>query len=402
MVNYKGWKLEPANDLLTMNWDSSFTQQFGSWASTRFGGSSANDTVALTVTATFPIKASAAGQTITFGSNGVSPTVDVKFQSSSWLSKWFGNGTARDKAGDQMKAKIQSLLENVMTVPVPQVNAFAVSHLLFPTENVLTYSAAFVPGDLAVFGSIAPSETAFKLSPLCLTVGAGQQVTFESSVASESTIWDASPPFGTISPDGTYAAPAVVSEAKRVMITATQASDVATAIVMVVPDGLTITPAFCQLSTPDDYVQFQATSLGQAAEATWSLSSGDGTPGAISQQGRYTPPAPFPDTIQTVTVTATFGSASSSALVCLAGFQVSLDLLPLYVILGENDQQAFVVEKVKPAWSIVPAIGSIDQEGNYLAPATIHTPQTVLVIATYSDVLGQACGVALVSLQPGS
>jgi hypothetical protein len=398
-VPYSGWTLEPVNNLLTMTWDSGFNQEFGaSMSYPRSEGIWTESNVNLTISASFNVTASAANQQVCFSGGSGTPNVSVSFKSSGWLSKYFGDGGIRDRAASQMAGQVKPVVKQVMKVQTPQVNAFAVSHLLFPSQNVLNYSEAYIPGDLAAFGQIQPSETAFTLSPLQAVVGAGQTQQFTTVKGSGTTTWGLGAAIGSISQNGLYVAPPVVPKAMLpVIVTAKEGSNEAAAIVMVVPYGVTIAPAYAMVFNNNDPVAFQATVLGQGGTPVWSLSPDDGSVGTLSSNGVYTAPATFPTTVQMATVTVTAGTASASAVVCLADVTLGLTLSPTYAVLGPAATQAFSVAGSPPTWTLEPALGTITADGQYRAPASIPQPATVLVIASLDN---EFYGVAPIILQP--
>jgi hypothetical protein len=54
-------------------------------------------------------------------------------------------------------------------VPFNDINVFAVNHILFPAQNINTLQAAYAPGDLVIFGDIAPALTSLVVEPLTTT-----------------------------------------------------------------------------------------------------------------------------------------------------------------------------------------------------------------------------------------
>jgi hypothetical protein len=398
-VPYSGWVLQPENDLLTMAWNSSFTQEFGSSMSVpRSEGIWTDSHVNLTLSASFSAMASVSNQQISFSADG-SPNVNVTFQSSGWLSKYFGNGGVRDHAAGQIVGNARSAVQQVMQVPIPQVNAFAVSHLLFPGENVLQYSDAHLPGDLAVFGQIQPTETAFTLSPLQAVIGAGETQQFTVQNGSGATTWRISSQLGSISTSGLYTAPPTISQATPLVITATEGDNVATAVVTIVPYSISVSPAYSMVFPATKSLAFQASVLGQAGAPTWSISPDDGSAGTVDANGVYTPPASFPTVVAVAEITATAGGSSASALLCLADVTLAFTLAPNFSMLGPNGAQQFTVSpELGVTWSLLPAIGSISTTGLYTAPPTISQAATVLVSAAFSGLVG----VAPVILQPTS
>ena len=124
-----------------------------------------------------------------------------------------------------------------------------------------------------------------------------------------------------------------------------------------------------------------------SAGVTWSLPAG--ATGTLTASGLYTAPSAIPEQ-QTVTVMATSqanSDQSASATVTLMP-SVSVTMSPASITLNQNQNQQFaaiVNNSTDPAvtWTMSPAgLGSLDQNGGYIAPSSITTQQTVTVTAT--------------------
>ncbi|WP_448144966.1 hypothetical protein [Pseudomonas silesiensis] len=122
--------------------------------------------------------------------------------------------------GQNMIPKIEAffqpkLFELLRELSSPTIDTFLIRNLLFPGENALQLSDAFVPGDLAVFGQIDPLRTSTVLAPLNSTIEAGSKLQFTLTPMPENVQWSvkdvdgniAQP--GAISATGEYTAPSV-------------------------------------------------------------------------------------------------------------------------------------------------------------------------------------------------
>ena len=131
----------------------------------------------------------------------------------------------------------------------------------------------------------------------------------------------------------------------------------------------------------------QFTSPSLCSGVSWSLSAG--SPGTLTSSGLYT----APDTItgqQTAMVTATSqtnpGQFASATVTLMP--PVSVTVSPASITLNQNQTQQFtatVNNSISEAvtWTMNPAgLGSLDQNGGYIAPAPISTQQTVTITAT--------------------
>jgi hypothetical protein len=295
-------------------------------------------------------------------------------------------------------------MEQLFSVNLPEVNAFAVSNLLFPGQNVFSFGEANVPGDLIIFGTIqAPSVS---VSPVTASLGPGQQKQFSATNADESAVtWSAS--YGNITQSGLYTAPKTNTAISDSVI-ATSSSNgnhQAAAVVNVFPAEVEISPSFSQVNANGAGVQFSASSL-EGGSISWAVKP---QIGSISSSGLYTPPASVL-TPQGVTMTASNGTGTGSALVVVFGeLPTDVAVKPSFVStpLGPGATQQFsaVVNGVQNAsinWSILPAgVGSISATGLYRAPDNIAASQSVLVVATDSTI-SALFGTALVQLAPNS
>jgi len=151
--------------------------------------------------------------------------------------------------------------------------------------------------------------------------------------------------------------------------------------VRVLPTAVTVNPS----KTKQFYAQI-AMSPGTDPTVTWSIHPGLGS---IDGTGLYTAPSSV-DSATRVVVTATSvadPTESGSADVQLLP-PVSISITPTAATLSAGSPAYFiatVVNAVNPTvnWSVSPAgAGTVDQWGDYTAPATIASPQTVTVTAT--------------------
>ncbi len=240
--------------------------------------------------------------------------------------------------------------------------------------------------------SIALAPVTVSISPLTSSLGASQTQQFGTRVRGSSNtgvIWSISPAVGSISSAGLYTAPAIISKAQSVTVTATSAADPtksASAIISLVPSvTVSLMPTTVSL-TGSQWQQFTAT-VGASSNSgvTWSVNPAVGT---LSSAGLYTAPATIASA-QSVTVTATSvadPTKSASASVALAQ-TVTVSVTPASVSLGASQTQQFTAAVGGSAntgvtWSVSPAVGTLSSTGLYTAPATIAGAQSVTVTAT--------------------
>ena len=74
---------------------------------------------------------------------------------------------------------VQAVLDGAIPdFKIPAIDTFFVRNLLFPGQNAMQLTQAFLPGDLALFGHIDPLRTTVSIAPLGKTIEAGSQVQF--------------------------------------------------------------------------------------------------------------------------------------------------------------------------------------------------------------------------------
>lgn len=400
VVPFNGLSIQPSNDLLAINWSNTWSQQWTGTTAYSGGESGSANNIDLSISGSFNANPSVASNDVVSFSGYGSPS--ITFQESSWLSKWFGNGDLRDQAGSAMVGKAAPVAKQILNFQIPQVNAFAVSHLLFPAENALQFSEAYVPGDLALFGAIQPSETAFTVSPLQSVIAGGETQQFSVS-GGETVAWTINPRIGSISQSGLYTAPLSVPQAIPIVVTATSGDDVSTAILTVVPSPIAVSPAFTVVFPNAQPTTFVAAVLGNLGAVTWSISPSDGSCGTISSSGVYTPPSPLPAGVNVATITATAGNQSATALLALVNAVMAFGLTPAYATLGPDGTQQFNAGGgVTLNWSVLPSgAGSITSDGLYTAPSSISKNSTALVLVQMPSDMSLV-GIGVVILTPQS
>ncbi|HLK66747.1 MAG TPA: malectin domain-containing carbohydrate-binding protein [Bryobacteraceae bacterium] len=251
-----------------------------------------------------------------------------------------------------------------------------------------------------------------ELSPSTTNLWSGQTQQFSGRVADPSNAgltWAISPNVGSINAaTGLYTAPATITSAQTVTVTATGVSNPnwtqSATVTLYPPSTVSVTPPTASLSGGQTQ-QFTATLTNNAGlGVTWTI-----TPagmGSITSAGLYTaPPSVF--TPQTVTVTATSladGHTTTASIQLTPTVTVSVN--PGTVTLGPSQLQQFraVVSGAfnnAVTWSISPSLGSINASGLYIAPASIASTTTVTATAT-SVLSSTASGTATVTLSPSS
>jgi hypothetical protein len=399
---FDGLKIEPQSDSMSITWNGKIYQQFTSEIVGGRAFSVSSQTVTLAISASLAANPNVGSNDVVGFAGQGTPTVTAP-KSSPWWIKWLSNNEAEVKIGGAIANAAQPVLQSILNFPLPQVNAFAVSSLLFPPDHALSFQNAYVPGDLALFGQVNPKETAFMVSPFQSTVAPLGQVQFSTG---STVTWSINPRVGSISSGGgLYTAPAQTTVgATNIVVTATdQSNDTATAILTLVPYPVAVCPAFVMVNPNQTAQQFSAAVLG-GESVTWSIDPSDGSVGTLSSTGLYTVPASFPATFTLAKITATTSTgAVASAVVMLNSPGITMGVTPPLVSLGAGSSNAFTVTPTTDvSWQVLgTGGGTVSQDGLYAAPLMISSPSTDIVLMTYTPTAGVSLyGIAIVALDP--
>lgn len=138
-----------------------------------------------------------------------------------------------------------------------EIDIFRLNSLLFRGDDTVHLNSVHFPGDLALFGEIAPSLTKFVISPLEYRMGPGGTYTFATTPSQTGLQWSVDfikgdddtedPKKGTIDANGKYTAPSstlIEGLYKRVRVTATSADGKysSSALVTIVTRDIAINP----------------------------------------------------------------------------------------------------------------------------------------------------------------
>ncbi|MHC8305648.1 hypothetical protein [Pseudomonas sp. PB3P13] len=289
---------------------------------------------------------------------------------------------------------------------IPEINALAISNLLFPERNALQLTQARLPGDLLMVGHIDPKETTFTLDPLTpvIKAGAKQQFTIRQlGIKSADVTWsvrsiDGVRAKGDISSNGEYTAPAVQlleGTAARNVVTATYTDATtgkevtASALVTVTMAGVVVTPSIVQINMRDDKaidVKLTAMTLG-GGTLKWALRGNQGSLSA--NQGNevtYTrPQTPPTGTLETVLIDIedSITGEKSIATVLLLNGNFSLKVTPAFIPGLRANSRALLKGPEEAAsqmkWSMVAGEGDVDPDtGEFTAPSVITQPYSVV------------------------
>src|SRR6185312_11590064 len=281
-----------------------------------------------------------------------------------------------------------------------------------------------------------PKTTSFKVSPVQTLVAVKQSTCFEVLPKPTGTVtWTLTPPkVGTLTPrtasphQADYTAPETLDiSAAAVRITATSGDKQASALCMIAPSSIALTPSLSFIQrAQEEAIAFKATLVSGSEALQWSLSPAKDH-GTLNSDGQYTPPSSdaFPDGFKVVTVTAKMPNGNwAEGHVCLiheaANHEFTLEPAYLPQALKPEETYTFSIPKnrsFKPElWKVFPPErGTIQYEGfneeekkhqaTYTAPKNIEQPLVAVIKATAQDDAGEnpdRYGYALVSLKPSA
>jgi hypothetical protein len=314
-----------------------------------------------------------------------------------------------------------------LSMDIPEINFFAINHLLFPEHNALILKEAWLPGDLAMFGEVDPALTSFSLKPLYTTVKAGNTVQFEIvelryRASAAGITWgvrniDGSRSQGEVTQSGLYSAPSLgqlEDTSTRNIVTATFTdartlqTRTASAMVVVVANAMAISPAMhaIDLRYTHREVTFRASTLSGNPLRWTPLSINQGTLVANGNEATYTPPVNAPAerfTAVTIEVTDTGNQEKCVGVVLLINGVLPIDVKPAFhpglaPSASVHLSLAGGLESVQNlTWSVPVGNGRVDATGKFTAPDIISFPYSV-VQCSYFDGIGTQSGYCVLHL----
>ncbi|AXG46083.1 hypothetical protein GPY51_08690 [Photorhabdus laumondii subsp. laumondii] len=332
-----------------------------------------------------------------------------------------------NKTAEVVKDIVENNLSNVAKIKLDSISLFAVNHLLFPESNYLEFDKVYVPGDMVLFGDISPTSTAFRINDLQLTIPLKAKHKFTTNT--KATVnWSITPAeLGSINANtGDYMAPTKIKGNNQIVtITATDPNTnaKASAVVILVPSSVSISPSFVVINENDVNKNANFTVYGDK-KVNWRVETGTGY-GVVDANGKYTPPAAFPAGYNMVTVTAVADNGDLDKVNILL---ISKNTKAEFTINPSYNQELLTPDAVmkfssvgndltSPSeWSLMPERGNIkvgepevtkDEFGNdiekytatYTAPSDITCSEIVLLRVTHKNKPNRA-GYALITLEP--
>ena len=291
------------------------------------------------------------------------------------------NGTTNAGLNWSLSPHVGILSNGVYTAPSP---------ITVPQTVTVTAASQASPGTTAS-AQLTLVPVSIRVTPPSASLSSGHSATFSATVNGSSNTavnWSLSRAVGTIT-NGVYTAPALVTSAQTITLTATSAADhtksASATVSLRASVSLTMTPSSASL-TGGQSTTFKATVSGSSNSAVnWSMSPSIGT----LSNGVYTAPATI-SCNKTITVTAVSAADPSkkvSAAISLvpASVAVSISMSPSTASLTGGQSTTFKAtvsgsSNTAVNWSMSPSIGTLSN-GVYTAPALISMQQNVRVAA---------------------
>ncbi|MCX6595970.1 MAG: Ig-like domain-containing protein [Acidobacteria bacterium] len=252
----------------------------------------------------------------------------------------------------------------------------------------------------ATVNLIAPAPISVTINPATSILTPSQTqalaATVTGSTSTAAVNWSMSPAVGILVPNGTtavYTAPSAVTAEQTVDIVARSAQDstrFASTRITLKPQPVTIslTPASATLNASQTQALTATVTGSMNTNVTWSMSPAVGTISTSGNTAVYTAPSVLetPQTVEVVATSMAMSSATAKAILTLVPI-ISVTMTPPSAKLKAGQSQQFTATVAGTpnkgvTWSLSPTVGSVSATGIYTAPATIKTPQKVVVIAT--------------------
>ena len=299
---------------------------------------------------------------------------------------------------------VQGVLDSAIPdFKISSIDTFFIRNLLFPGQNAMQLTQAFLPGDLALFGHIQPLRTTVAIAPLGKTIEAGSYLQFSVTPKLTNAVWTIrgvdgeADGIGSIG-DGLYFAPTQTQLKKDTLTVMVTVQGVLQGVAVKSSTLVSVIHAAIQVGDiyfmcePGSTKLIQATTLRddvltfRVVNSSWG-SKLQAVEGAINHRLYTAGTNMDPEVTYPVDVVEIRGSVSSVYIYIVL---MKAGLVSLPVVIDESSDPAqgcvrFVllgnqgpVESVK--WSLLAGVGSIDEAtGIYTEPDTIPVGSLVVI-----------------------
>ena len=299
---------------------------------------------------------------------------------------------------------VQGVLDSAIPdFKIPSIDTFFIRNLLFPGQNAMQLTQAFLPGDLALFGHIDPLRATVAIAPLNAIIEAGSQVQFSVTPDLVNPTWTVqdvdgeADGIGSIG-DGLYFAPTQTQLKKDTLTVMVTVQGVlqgvavkSSTLVSVIHTAIQVGDIYfmCEIGSTK---LIQATTLRddvltfRVVNSSWG-SKLQAVEGAINHRLYTAGTNMDPEVTYPVDVVEIRGSVSP-VYIYIVLMKAGLFSLPVVIDESSDPAQGCVrfvllgnqgpVESVK--WSLLAGVGSIDEAtGIYTEPDTIPVGSLVVI-----------------------
>ena len=416
-------RIGPVDNALTGDWNHVYSAPFVNCESSHYGKSSFQKamTIDFSSSSLSTLAVDPTRNVVSFVTQ--TSSTNVALTGNDWLG---GGQDVQKSVEDGTKASVSNAMNQFSHFAIPGIELFTLANLLFPSNNVLQLTNAYLPGDLACFGQLSPERSSFRIAPLQTTVVAGQTQQFRVDTpdySNEPVLWSVQTVAGglpgTIDANGLYRAPSPVSgsmaaQAHQDIVTATIGTGAnlkqASAIAVVVNHAITVNPAF---KLCDEEVRnVKLTAAAQSANVAWRMVSGDGTLNSVSGLSTtFTPNFPTSSPVQVSVIEArdveqgdtcrsTILTLKSNTVLTFEIDPVSMEALgpleskQLRVLSGGNEE-----DPTGFTWSLLSGGGSVSASGLYTAPDVIEDSCAVVWVTLAFSPTMKFYGYAVIPLK---
>lgn len=193
-------------------------------------------------------------------------------------------------------------MEEQFGAAASDINVFSLNSLLFRGDNAVQFDRVDFPGDLALFGQVGPTQTAFSIVPLEPVISHTVDYTFKTDPPRDGLTWTVENILGSTAYPGAFNNPAsgvytpptaaqIEGNQTRVKVTATDGTHTSSALVSVLPRPLSVNPLIQICGAADSLGREMSAGAVGGDELEWSVEdSGSGAEvcPSLKEEGDHT------------------------------------------------------------------------------------------------------------------
>ncbi|WP_260963330.1 hypothetical protein [Pseudomonas citri] len=269
--------------------------------------------------------------------------------------------TLEEKLVDLLRPSVDSFVS-----PTPEINIFTLNSLLFRGNDSVKLESVHFPGDLAAFGHVGPTQTAFSITDLEPIIPHTVARQFHTEPRRDNLTWSVrnilgeTVPKGRITNAGLYTPPTAAEMPRgsiRVVITATDGTHTSSALVSITSRSMAINPLIMIATAGDSLAHDVSAGAADGGALIWSMEDPDS--GAVvrpnpadGKDHSYVPGPPIaksPPTVDTIVVTNPRTSVSEKTSVLVLHRTALLEVaINEAAVLPENQLQLSIMGEDGP------------------------------------------------------